>query len=119
MWYMLKAVQDHEDVHLSHFLPQLKLAAPGIETIIDGLSVPTASGKTQAQAIAEIKALPAYAAALTSGRTVWFNILTPVVIPDHSGPTDVAEHKVVDPMIAAICAAAKANGWGACAACPP
>jgi hypothetical protein len=120
-WYMLAAVVAHENVHLTHFQPGLANAAPAIETAIEGLSVPTAPGKTQAQAIAEIKALPGYAAAVAAARATWFAADDPLLAHDHDagGLTETAEHGVVDPMIATICTHARAQGWGACAACPP
>lgn len=119
-WYMLSAVQAHEDVHLTRFLPGLISAAPTIEASFDALSVPTASGKTQAQAVTEIQALPGWQAALTAGQTTWLNKVLALVAHDHDpgGPTDQAEHAVVDPMIARICEAARANQWGNCSACP-
>jgi hypothetical protein len=120
-WYMLAAVRAHEEVHATRFQPGLAAAAPGIETSVEGLSVPTAPGKTQAQAVAEIRALAGFAAAVSAARTAWVAQDDVLLAGDHAagGPTQQAERAVVNPMIATICAHAKANGWGACAVCPP
>jgi hypothetical protein len=123
VWYMLAAVVAHEDVHATRFLPALQHAtvAPVLRTAIEGLCVPDAAGTTQASAAAAIQALPGFAAALTAAQANWLARILVLVAGDHAagGPTDVAEHGVVDPMIQTICNHAKANAWGACAACPP
>ena len=119
---MLAAVQAHEDVHLSRFSPALVAKAPNIESTITSLSVADAPGKTAAQAAAEISALPGFAAALTQAQKTWLTEVLIRVRNDHNpgGPCDQAEHHVVDPMVAKICAHAKANNWGPCSpACPP
>lgn len=119
-WYKLAAVKAHEDVHLTRFNPALIAKAPAIEATITALSVPDAPGKTAAQAATEIKALPGFAAALTTAQTTWLAEVLARVAHDHDagGPCETAEHGVVDPVVNTICGQAKANGWGACAVCP-
>ncbi len=120
-WYMLGAVQAHENVHATRLLPALNHATvlPVLRNSIEALSVPHAAMMTQATAITAIKALPGFAAALVAARTNWdaqYVVLITAGAGDHGGPTDVAERAVVTPMITAICAHSRANGW---AACPP
>jgi hypothetical protein len=121
-WYMLGAVKAHEDVHQSRLLPTLIEAAPDIEAVINAVSIPIANGVTKQQAPADIKALPEWQAALLLGRAIWDQRYVVSIALDHvhgiAGGTDEAEHSVIDPMVAAICAAAKARGWSSCASCP-
>lgn len=122
VWYMISAVQAHEDVHLSRFHPALVFKAPVIESAITPLSVPDAPGKTPPQAAAEIAALPAFPAALVQAQQDWLADVLVRVRHDHDpgGPCDTAEHAVVDPMVTSICAHAKASAWGPCPpVCPP
>ena len=117
-WYMLAAVQAHEDVHLSRFKPALDAVAPGIETAVEALTTPSADGKTQAQAIAELEVL--LAGAGLNAQATWLAEILTRVAGDHAagGPTDTAEQAVVGPMVDAICAHAKISKWAACAICP-
>src|SRR5690606_21448711 len=119
-WYMLAAVQAHENVHATRLLPALNNATvlPVLRTAVEALTVPHAAGMTQATAITAIRALPAFAVALVTGRANWDAQFLVLIGGDHAGggPAETAEHGVVDPMVAAICAHARANGW---AACPP
>jgi hypothetical protein len=116
-FYMVAAIVAHEEVHAAHLQPSLAAAAPVADAAISSLSVPSAPGKTQAQAIDEIKALPGYQSAVDLAKSTWFAQFGLALAPDHNGPTDAAEHAIVDPMVATICAYAKAHNWGACSAC--
>lgn len=120
-WYMLQAVQDHEDVHLSRFQPALNNVDAAIEAEIEAICTPHVAGWQEVDAIAAIEALPAYAAAGANAQAVWLGEALVLVAGDHApgGPTQIAEHAVVDPMVAAICghAAAQVPPWAACA--PP
>ncbi|WP_300247603.1 hypothetical protein [Methylovulum sp.] len=119
-WYILDAVQKHEEVHLAHYLPALKNAAPEIGDIIKKLSADATPGKTKEQAIAEIKGSDKYKSALVEARDVWFQgHIFWDAIDDHNGPAAEAEHKVVDPVKNSICNYAKTHGWATCAACSP
>jgi hypothetical protein len=122
-WYMLAAVVAHENVHATRFLPALQDATvtPVLRTAIEGICVPDAAGMTAASAATAIQGQAAFSAALTSALANWLAKILVLVANDHNagGPTDAAEHGVVDPMVTTICNAAAANGWGACAACPP
>jgi len=115
-WFMISAVQAHEDVHLTRFQPALVAQAHTIEGTFTSLSVPDAPGKTAPAAAAEIQALPAFSAAVTAALQTWFTEILKRVKGDHAvgGPCDKAERRVVDPMIKNICKHAKANKWGKC-----
>jgi hypothetical protein len=119
-WYMVSAVTAHENVHAAHFAPALSHATvlPPLTLAIEALTVPHVMGMTQAAAQAALIALPGYAAALTAALANWLAQILVLAAGDHApgGPTDVAEHGVVDVMVAAICAHSRASGW---AACPP
>ena len=120
-WYMLQAVKDHEDVHAAHFGPGLKAAEPAITAALEAVSVPDVPGMAQAAAATALAASATFKAAVTAALQTWIAQDNTLLAGDHAagGPTDVAEHKVVDPMITSICAHAKKEKWGACADCPP
>jgi hypothetical protein len=116
-WYMLSAVQAHEDIHKTHFIPGLALAAPDIETSIEAFSVPN-TGQTEAQAITQIKALPGYITQLSYLQQMWDFHLNPIVALDHAGglssPAAIAELNITNPMKIIICTHASTNNWTAC-----
>ena len=118
-WYMLAAVVAHENVHAAHFGPALASAAPDIQADFNAVTVPDAPGKTDATALTELKALPAYATAKGKMQPKWLQKVLTLVAGDHGGPAAAAEHTVVDPMVTRICSHAKANAWPACGDCPP
>jgi hypothetical protein len=120
-WYMLRAVKKHEQVHKSRFVPALKAVKAAIVASIEAASVPHVAGMTTATAIAALQADPAFKAAVAGAQALWLAEILTRTAGDHaaSGPADVAEHLVVDPMVSAICKTAKAKKWAACATCPP
>lgn len=119
VWYMRSAVVTHERVHATRFRPGLVAAAPAIEAAIEAVTVPDVPGRSAATAAAAIRALPAFAAAVTNAQALWLAQILALVAGDHAagGPTDRAEHTIVDPMVRRICAHARRNGWPACS--PP
>jgi hypothetical protein len=117
-WYMLKAVQDHEDYHLRAFLPALQNSSSDIEYLIESLSVPNSSGKTKNQALIEIQSSPAYIQALRDAQIAWEGRVIGQIFRDHQGATQEVEGMVVNPMIKKICDYSKAKEWGKCEACP-
>ena len=120
-WYMLQAVKDHEDVHAAHFGPGLQAAEPAITAALEAVSIPDAAGMTQAAAAKALAADATFKAAVKAALQTWIAQDNTLLAGDHApgGPTDTAEHKVVDPMITSICAHAKNETWGACTDCPP
>ena len=115
IWYMLRAVEDHESVHEGHFLPAFRTVAPQIETEIETLGVPD-TGQSAAEAIAAIQALPGFTNGTAHAQQLWLGEILNLAAGDHSGPTDAAEHAVVDPMVTAICASSSI--LGTCPVCP-
>jgi hypothetical protein len=120
-WYMLRAVKKHEQVHKSRFVPALRAVKRAIVTSIESVSIPHVAGMTNTAASAAIKADPAFQAAVTGAQALWLAEILTRVAGDHAsgGPAEKAEHRVVDPMIKAICKTAKAKKWTpACPDCP-
>ncbi len=111
-WYMLQAVQDHEDVHKSQFLTALSTRASRIEEQFDGLTAP--GHLSQAAAKNHIQALAGFIPARTAGFNQWFNECARRIADDHrpGGRTDTAERRVVNPMISSINDEAANSGWG-------
>jgi hypothetical protein len=119
-WYMLSAVTAHENVHATRFGPALAAAEPTITAAIEAVSVPDAPGMTEAAAATALQADAAFVAAVKAAQQTWLAEILTRVAGDHAagGPTDTAEHAIVDPMVTAICNHAKAQKWGPCPACP-
>jgi len=120
-WYMIEAVQAHENVHLSHFLPCLILALPSIKSdLYNDLVVPN-TGQTSDQATAQLLALQNYTSVINStAYNDWRTQLDPVVTADH-GPgslTETAEKNIVNPEISIICNYAHQQTWPVCTDCP-
>jgi hypothetical protein len=118
-WYMLQAVKDHEAVHATRFGPALTAAEPTITAAIEAVNIPHVPGMTQVTAAAALKADPTFVAAVQAARQIWVAQCAVLIAGDHAagGPTDAAEHKVVDPMIKLICTHAKIHAWGPCPDC--
>ena len=112
LWYMVAAVGAHEQVHADHFDDGFQTAAvvDALEADVEAL---TANAADQAAAITALRALPAFATALTDARTAWVAEDDTLLVGDYAagGPCETAEHGVVDPMINAINAHAAAQGW--------
>jgi hypothetical protein len=119
-WYMLKAVKRHEQVHKTRFVPALKARKGAIVTSLEAASVPHVAGMKKADAIAALNLDPTFQAAVTGAQALWLAEILTRVAGDHAagGPTDKAEHRIVDPMVKAICKTAKKKKWPACADCP-
>jgi hypothetical protein len=118
-WYMLSAVQAHENVHVSRFQPAMNIVESFIILAVERLSIPN-TGQTREEAIATIKASPAFQDYQNgSGFQAWLNEWSQLGVGDDApgGPTSVIEHSIVDPMIRTICDAAATNGWTGCI-CP-
>ncbi len=101
-FYMLAAVQAHEDVHITQYRAGLAPHYTTLRTAIEALTVPLASHNTAASAKAAIKALPAFTTAMATFHTadVAVNNATGAHAP--VAPFNTAEHGVVDPMITTI-----------------
>ena len=123
---MEAAVTAHENVHVPHLQPALGHATVlnVLQTAIEALTVPHVAGMDEAAAITAITGLPAFAAALVAAQANWLARVLVLAANDHgpggvssrTAPTYAAELAVLNPMIVAICAHRRVNGW---AACPP
>lgn len=119
-WYMISAVVAHENVHASRLGPGLNDALASIEADVKTLTVP-ANGQTKAQAISQLRALAGFEVARTDAKGYWDSAYIQLILGDHTtnGPTDVAEHAVVDPVGISICNLKTSNpSWPACSNCP-
>jgi len=67
-WYMVSAVNAHENVHVTHLLPTLTAAAPTIQADFNAVTVPDAAGKDAATALTELKALPLFRGVISTRR---------------------------------------------------
>lgn len=112
-WYMLSAVQAHEQVHADHFLPGLSSVVNVISYSINVLTVPY-TGQPAAIAEDQIRSLPAFQTALSTAHVMWLAQTTILVANDHLTKTPQAEHNIVDPMISLICSFAMGNNWASC-----
>jgi hypothetical protein len=120
-WYMLKAVKRHEQQHKKHFIPALKKAKKAIVTSIEAVTIPHTAGMKKSAAVTALQADAAFLAAVKGAQALWLAEVLTLAASDHApgGATDKAEHRIVDPMVKAICKTAKAKKWAACASCPP
>lgn len=116
-WYMESAVLAHERVHATRLRPALLTVAPTIEAQVEAITIPDFPGATAASAAVLLRMQPAFILALANARTIWDAQYVTLINGDHAagGPTDAAEHAIVDPVVRRICRMAKANGWGPCA----
>jgi hypothetical protein len=108
-WYMLAAVDAHESIHESRLLPALTAVENVLAAKFASLSV-ASKDKTPDKALTEIKALPAYANAVSQLRDIWDAKYVQLITGDHTALTPAAEHGVVDPMITKIDTWAKTTG---------
>jgi hypothetical protein len=121
-WYILAAVKAHEDVHATRFGPALVAVEPTITAALEAVTIPDVPGMTQATAVAALSASAAFTAAVKAAVQTWLARILTLVAGDHAagGPTDTAEHGIVDPMVTNICTYSKTPPpWPACADCPP
>ena len=122
-WYMDSAILEHERVHATRFRPALihNTVINPLETAIEGIRIPAVIASNAGFAELMVRITPAFIAALTTARTNWLARILILVANDHNagGPTDTAEHGIVDPMVRRICRHAQRNGWPGCAPlCP-
>lgn len=119
-WYMISAIQAHEDVHVKMLQPALESAVVGIEPLFETLTI-IDNGQTLQQAVSQIKSSPEFQIDISKAQDYWrisIDILDPM-IEVLSAPQYTAERNIAYPMVLNICNFAKAQMWGLCAACPP
>jgi hypothetical protein len=117
-WYMISAVEAHEDVHVSRLQPALEELAYSIEAEVEALSVPN-SGQTEAEAIEQIKALTGFYSARRNAFTAWDSkYVTSILFDDiPGGLTEHAESTIAYPMATSICESAALANWPYCYHC--
>jgi peptidoglycan hydrolase-like protein with peptidoglycan-binding domain len=113
-WYMESAVLAHERVHATRLRPALLSVAPTIEAQVEAIRIPDFLAADAASAAALLRLHPAFLLAMANARTVWDAQYVTLINGDHGGPTDAAEHQIVDPVVNRIRQMAKANRWGPC-----
>lgn len=101
-FYMLSAVQAHEDLHITQYRAALPPAYTALKTAVEALTLPVASAANPAAAKTAIKALPAYTTAIATFNAA--DVAANNATASHSplAPFIAIEHTVVDPMIAAV-----------------
>ena len=116
---MIRAVQDHEDVHATRLLPALQNVTTAIEQLIEAICVAHSPGKTLSTAVREIRATAAFRNVVNEGFIRWRDQYRLLIAHDHDagGPTKQAEHAVVDPMVATICIHSDNQCWPYCSTC--
>lgn len=113
-WYMESAVLAHERVHATRLRPALLAVAPTIEAQVEAITIPDFLAADATSAAALLRLHPAFLLAMANARTVWDAQYVTLINGDHGGPTDAAEHQIVDPVVNRIRQMAKANSWGPC-----
>lgn len=118
-WYMISAVQAHENVHVSRTLPSLNNVLSNISNDVKTLTV-TSTGQTKAQAIAELRNLVGFQTITNNAKVRWRDEFRGTVPADHAtgGPCELAERAIVDPTGIGICNTASAQAWPTCTFCP-
>jgi len=112
-FYMIGAVQAHENLHITQYRAGLPPHYTILRTAIEALTVPLASHNTARAAKAAIKALPAYTAAMATFHAADVAVNNATAAHAPVAPFNTAEHGVVNPMITTIRARRTALG------CPP
>lgn len=119
-WYMISAIEAHENVHVSRAYPALQTALPSIKADVATLTVPN-TGQSKAQAILQLQALAAFQNVKNNALVSWRDISITYIDADHvfpSGPAYVAERNVVAPVGTSICNTASTQAWPTCTFCP-
>jgi hypothetical protein len=101
-FYMLAAVQAHEDLHVTQWQTGMAPHYTTLRTAVEALTVPLASHADAAAAKTAIKALPAFTAAMATFRAGETTVASATASHAPIAPFNTAEHGVVDPMIATI-----------------
>jgi hypothetical protein len=109
-YYMVNAVQAHENVHITQYRTALAPHYLTLKTAIEALTVPLASQNTAATAKNAIKALPAYTVAMATFHAADVAANNATAAHPSAASFNTAEHGVVDPMIATITARRTALG---------
>jgi hypothetical protein len=101
-FYMLSAVQAHENLHITQYRAALSPAFATFKTAVQALTVPFASHANAAAAKAAIKALPAFATARATFQAADVSANNVTAAHTNAASFNTVEHSIVDPMITTI-----------------
>jgi hypothetical protein len=101
-YYMLSAVQAHENLHITQYRADLAPHYATFRTAVEALTVPLAGSPNAAAAKAAIKALPAYTRALATFKAGDVAANNRTAAHTLAASFRTVEHGVVDPMITTI-----------------
>jgi hypothetical protein len=101
-YYMIAAVQAHEDVHIRQYRAGLAPHYNILRTAVEALTVPFAAHPDADAAATAIKALPAFTTAMARFHSADVSVNNTSGGHSPAAPFKTAEHGVVDPMITRI-----------------
>src|SRR5215203_381484 len=101
-FYMLSAVQAHEDLHITQYRGDLAPHYATLKATVEALSVPLAGSADAAAAKAAIKALPAFTTAIAKFHAGDVAANNKTAAHTLAATFSAIEHTVVDPMITTI-----------------
>jgi len=101
-FYMLSAVQAHEDLHITQYRGDLAPHYATLKAAVEALSVPMAGIADAAAAKAAIKALPAFTTAMATFHAGDVAANNKTAAHTLAATFNAIEHTVVDPMITTI-----------------
>jgi hypothetical protein len=101
-FYMLSAVQAHENLHITQYRADLNPAFATFRTAVENLSVPQAGNPDAPSARAAIKALPAFTAAMATFHAADVAANNKTAAHTNMASFKAVEHGVVDPMVNTI-----------------
>ncbi|WP_426992620.1 hypothetical protein [Methylomonas sp. CM2] len=101
-YYVLSAVQAHEDLHIIQYRNDLNPAYTKLKNSIEALSIPLTDAKNAAEAKVKIQALASYSNAMTIFHTDDVAANNATAAHNPMQPFIDIEHGVVDPVIAKI-----------------
>lgn len=101
-FYMLSAVQAHENLHITQYRADLNPAFTTFRTAVEGLTVPQAGNPDAASAKAAIMALPAFTTATATFHAADVAANNKTAAHTNMASFKAVEHTVVDPMVNTI-----------------
>jgi hypothetical protein len=101
-FYMLSAVQAHENLHITQYRADLNPAFATFRTTVEGLTVPQAGSPDAPSAKAAIKALPAFTTAMATFHAADVAANNKTAAHTNMASFKAIEHTVVDPMVNTI-----------------
>ena len=125
-WYMLAAIDAHENVHAAHLKPDLEwgVRVADTESRIEALVAENSIGKTVEGAVLDIKTSEEFLDIEEEVLYYWglkFGVQGDIdhgVLPYLPGPSYQAEQAIVNPMITHLCTYFGLSSTTPCAACP-